>query len=383
MAITYSIDSGADAAKFNINATTGALTFKVAPDFEAPGDANRDNVYEVVIKATDATGLSSTKPMTVTVTDVSEGSPPQITSAGAISVKENQTTVLTVTATDPDDAIGGGGGAWSLSKVPFAATSSFNTPIPAGTTYTAVNWPVSTGYNYSVSWDAYSPAVYISSSSDPVVTVPIPSTWGWPAQTLQIKMPVNATGASGTDGEVVVIDGDTVHNFWQFKRTSNTTGTCQSYGATSVTTKSGWGQKNPFLGAGITAVGASQLAGLLVQAEIDADGTINHALQLCPDMPLVKPGFVGEAIAGDGGTASGLFQEGQRLGIPPNVTMPSGLSPLGQKVFTAMQKYGAFVMDKAGGVTTIRAQANAFDDATITALWHDMDKITPKLQLVP
>ena len=102
MAITYSIDSGADAAKFNINATTGALTFKTAPDFEAPGDANRDNIYEVVIKATDATGLSSTKTMTVTVTDVSEGSPPQITSAGAISVKENQTTVLTVTATDPD-----------------------------------------------------------------------------------------------------------------------------------------------------------------------------------------------------------------------------------------------------------------------------------------
>ena len=37
MAITYSIDSGADAAKFNINATTGALTFKTAPDFESAG----------------------------------------------------------------------------------------------------------------------------------------------------------------------------------------------------------------------------------------------------------------------------------------------------------------------------------------------------------
>ena len=70
---------------------------------KAPGDANRDNIYEVVIKATDGTGLSSTKTMPVTVTDVSEGSPPQITSAGAISVKENQTTVMTVTATDPDD----------------------------------------------------------------------------------------------------------------------------------------------------------------------------------------------------------------------------------------------------------------------------------------
>ena len=103
MTVTYSISGGADAGKFNIDATSGALTFKTAPNFEAPGDANTDNIYEVIVKATDAGGLSSTKAMTVTVTDVSEGSPPQITSAGAISVKENQTVVLTVTATDPDE----------------------------------------------------------------------------------------------------------------------------------------------------------------------------------------------------------------------------------------------------------------------------------------
>jgi len=103
MAITYSIDGGADAAKFNINSTTGALTFKAAPDFETPGDANGDNVYEVSVKATDAGGAASSKLVKVTVTDVSENAPPQITSAGAVSVKENQTTVMTVTATDPDD----------------------------------------------------------------------------------------------------------------------------------------------------------------------------------------------------------------------------------------------------------------------------------------
>ena len=45
-----------------------------------------------------------------------------------------------------------------------------------------------------------------------------------------------------------------------------------------------------------------------------------------------------------------------------------------------MQKYGAYVVDVAGGVTNIRAQANAFDDALMTALWHDMGKITPLLQ---
>jgi hypothetical protein len=104
MAITYSISGGNDAAKFNIDPVSGALTFKTPPDFEKPGDINGDNVYEVIVKATDATGLFSNKPMLVTVTDVTEGSPPQITSAGAISVKENQIVVLTVTATDPDDA---------------------------------------------------------------------------------------------------------------------------------------------------------------------------------------------------------------------------------------------------------------------------------------
>ena len=116
MAITYSISGGADAAKFNIDGASGALTFKKAPDYEKPtdpetGDANGDHVYEVQVKATDATGLSSTKDVKVTVTDVSEGSPPQITSAGAISVTENQTMVMTITATDPDDSGGGGGGA--------------------------------------------------------------------------------------------------------------------------------------------------------------------------------------------------------------------------------------------------------------------------------
>ena len=106
MAITYSISGGADALKFNIDPASGALTFKVAPNFEVPGDANGDNIYEVIVKAADATGLSSTKPMQVIVTDALEGSPPQITSAATIAVKENQLVVLTVTATDPDDVPG-------------------------------------------------------------------------------------------------------------------------------------------------------------------------------------------------------------------------------------------------------------------------------------
>ena len=37
---------GTDAAKFTLS-NAGVLSFTEAPDREMPGDANRDNVYEV------------------------------------------------------------------------------------------------------------------------------------------------------------------------------------------------------------------------------------------------------------------------------------------------------------------------------------------------
>ena len=46
--------------KFEID--DGALTFKAKPDFEAPTDANKDNVYEVTVRAADADGSSARWP---------------------------------------------------------------------------------------------------------------------------------------------------------------------------------------------------------------------------------------------------------------------------------------------------------------------------------
>jgi hypothetical protein len=269
----------------------------------------------------------------------------------------------------------------SLATPPFSASSSWNTLIPANSSFTKLNWPGSTGYNYSVAWDSYSPAVYVASPSDPVVQVSHPAGWGYPAGTVSVHMPAAANGAAGTDGELIVIDGNVAYNFWQFNRTGTTTATASSYGAENVVTGSGWGTQSPFLSAGTTAVGASELGGLLVKADTDS-GSIDHALQLVVDSTLVMPGFTGSAIAGDGSSSSGIVKEGELLAIPPGTPMPSGLSTLGQEVFTAMQKYGAYVVDVAGGVTNIRAQANAYDAATITALWHDMGSITPLLEAV-
>jgi hypothetical protein len=267
-----------------------------------------------------------------------------------------------------------------LGQVPFAANSSWNTPIKTGATYTKLNWPKATGYNYSVGWDAYSPSIYVSTSVDPIVAVKIPDNWGWPAQTLNIRMPAEAKGANGTDEELLIIDGTTVHNFWGFVRNGNTA-TANAYGRADVFKDSGWGSKSPFRSAGIVAAGSSQLAGMLVQAETDA-GEINHALHMVVDYTLNLPGAVGMAISSDGGSKTGISHEGDRLAIPPGTPMPAGLSPLGQKVFRAYVKYGAYNVDKAGGCSGVRAQANAYDSKTMDILWDDMGKIVPLLQLV-
>jgi Ca2+-binding RTX toxin-like protein len=68
--LVYSL-SGTDAALFDIDQDTGAVTFKVAPDYETPGDGNGDNVYDVVVTVTDG-ALSANQAVAITVTDVFE-----------------------------------------------------------------------------------------------------------------------------------------------------------------------------------------------------------------------------------------------------------------------------------------------------------------------
>jgi Ca2+-binding RTX toxin-like protein len=101
--LTYTL-GGTDAAFFDLNASTGVLTFKNAPNFEAPTDAGSNNVYDVEVTASDGS-LTGTQALAVTVTNANEA--PVITSnggdaTGAVSVAENDTAVTTVTATDAD-----------------------------------------------------------------------------------------------------------------------------------------------------------------------------------------------------------------------------------------------------------------------------------------
>ena len=100
--VAYSL-SGVDAEHFGIDATSGALTFNNPPDFELPTDADSNNVYELVITATDSpVGNQSQQSLRVTVNNVNDNLPAFDLSADAFTVLENATAVTTVAATDVD-----------------------------------------------------------------------------------------------------------------------------------------------------------------------------------------------------------------------------------------------------------------------------------------
>jgi len=298
-----------------------------------------------------------------------------------VTVNFSATDSLGATASGSAVATATSSSGWTLGQAPFASTSLWNRPVPSNATYTPLAWPATTGFNYSANWSQYSAPVYVSSPSDPLCTVTYGAGQGYSAGSVQLNIPSGATGAPGSDAEIVIIDGTTVWNFWVFSRTSDTAATANQQGHCDVITGTGFGNFSGGQGAGIMACGSSGLGGMLIQAETDA-GPIMHALQLSPLNTLVKPGFVAPAIRGDGNTSSGIVQEGDLLAIPPSVAMPTGLSTIGQQIFTALQTYGCYVVDVSGGDSTLRMQQNAYNQTVADNAWHDSNKIIPLLQQV-
>ena len=107
----YGIAGGADAGLFEVEAETGELMFREAPDYETPGDvasddpqsAAADNEYIVVVEVRSGEGereRKGSRAIRVRVSDEEE--PPEITSLGPFEVVENQTRVGQLEAVDQD-----------------------------------------------------------------------------------------------------------------------------------------------------------------------------------------------------------------------------------------------------------------------------------------
>ena len=124
--LTFTL-AGDDASAFVFDPTTGALMFAAAPDFEAPGDLDGDNIYAATLRVSDPSGLSATLPISAAVTNVMEAGDPvryrdrvfsrlEVEQDVAFATVDGQTLLLTIytpegdTATDRPVMIAASGG---------------------------------------------------------------------------------------------------------------------------------------------------------------------------------------------------------------------------------------------------------------------------------
>ena len=99
---------GDDADAFDFDGETLQFTDDFVLDYENPGDANEDNLYELTVTATDATGMTSSLSVTVKVTN--DPTDDDVNAAGMLEIFNRQpevNTLLDVTGppTDPDGGV--------------------------------------------------------------------------------------------------------------------------------------------------------------------------------------------------------------------------------------------------------------------------------------
>jgi hypothetical protein len=121
-----------------VTLTGNTLAFNAAPDFEAPADANSDNVYEVTVIVSDGSSKDA-KDLEISVTNVNEG--PQLIVNSAYSVAENTTSVATATVSDASSAVtfalsGADAAAMTIGDssgvIAFASAPDFENPTDVG-----------------------------------------------------------------------------------------------------------------------------------------------------------------------------------------------------------------------------------------------------------
>jgi len=121
-----------------VTLTGNTLAFSAAPDFEAPADANSDNVYEVTVVVSDGSAKDA-KDLSISVTNVNEG--PQLIVNSSYSVAENTTTVATATVSDASTAVtfalsGADAAAMTIGEssgvIAFASAPDFENPTDVG-----------------------------------------------------------------------------------------------------------------------------------------------------------------------------------------------------------------------------------------------------------
>jgi hypothetical protein len=271
---------------------------------------------------------------------------------------------------------------------PFSAVSPWNSPIGTAATYDAPDCDAAVqaeNGDTTRPWihaEQYSYPVYWASVTDPLKTVYKGDSPGplFPSGTSQgrFRVPGGARPDSGTDHALVLIEpgGRFSDEMWN---AYNTPFFVDAGGFARHDLVSGDGF-TPVSGLGPAAAHASYLGGLMRTWELQA-GAIQHALamsltpqRLSADEPLPPA----SAIDGDHSQYAGPVRMGQLIALPQDLDLDSlGLtSAVGRAIATALQRYGAYVVNKSeapglyaesGAAYRVRA-ARDFDDSGVSDL---------------
>ena len=294
--LTFSL-AGADAGRFEMSGG-GQLSFRVAPDYESPADADRDNVYNVTVQARDGSHAISLD-VTVMVTDINE--PPAITGNATPSVAENTIAVVaTYGAMDPEGvtptwSLQGDAGVFTISSA--GALAFANPPNYEARTEHTVTVSASDGVN----------------ATDHVVTVTVTDVDETEVLAFSDRHPLIGADftASFVEGE-----GDAVQSReWSWERSTN---------------RSSWNAINGATAATYSPVGDDRDHYLRVTASYH-DGHSAKTLQATSTLPTLpdimnnmRPVFPSPLFAGG---ATGLSVDenataGTVVGLAPQATDP-------------------------------------------------------------
>lgn len=264
---------------------------------------------------------------------------------------------------------------------PFNENSPWNSKIPSNAKFvndkrtTQIRSPANT---MAVNANQWTIPVYYASANDPIRTVSVnPGQFGWGNSkpgTVTFKCPAGALPDAMLDSHMAVYDPDgvTVHEFWYLK---NEGGVWKSASYARVylpgsgvgvsdsnnvfvsptgpaTLAYGWG--------GGRAYGGSIIGGLILKGET-ATG-INHALAIAVPNEWIGNTLVYPATANPVDHA-GNIPYGTRFAIPPNVDLNTlGLDSAHMVLAKALQNYGGYIVDQAGGFNLYSELNNAKDD---------------------
>ena len=207
--VVFSLSGGADQALFSVDANSGALVFQAAPDYEAPADADTDNVYEVQVQADDQNGGTMTQDVSVTVTPVDDNIP-VIAEGDSLAVQMDEDGhprpfQLTLHASEADGDVL----TWTLPEQPSNGSASL---LSVDDLENGVNGWTATGFWHLVDTESAHPEAHSDSHS-----------W-WYGQ----ESSGDYDDGLANSGELVsppfTVDANAALTFWSWEQTEDTDG---------------------------------------------------------------------------------------------------------------------------------------------------------------